>query len=150
MPENNRKISESVENLFSKDNNQSYESLKLLLSESEKSNGVYKHFDTFSHMIDDANSYIRTRGLLLICTNAKWDDENRLDAIIDGCLSHILDEKPITSRQFIKALPEVAKHKPSLAPAIRNALMSADTGIYPDTMKSLVAKDIAAALKKIG
>ena len=83
--ENNRKISESVENLFSKDNNQSYESIKLLLSESEISNGVYKHFDTFSHMIDDANS-TSGQGTSADCANAKWDDENR-PTIIDGCLS---------------------------------------------------------------
>jgi len=142
-------ISEAVNALFSKDNNLAYEALKQLLTESEKTNGVYEHFDTFTQMKEDDNSYFRTRGLLLISTNARWDAENKLDTVIDRCLLHILDEKPITSRQFIKTLPEMAKYKPALTAVIKTTLQNADTGIYPDTMRPLVSKDIADALKKI-
>ncbi len=64
-------ILEAVNALFSRDNNLAYDALKQLLDESEKTNGVYEHFDTFVKMIEDDNSYLRTRGLLLISANAK-------------------------------------------------------------------------------
>lgn len=143
-------ILEAVNALFSRDNNLAYDALKQLLDESEKTNGVYEHFDTFVKMIEDDNSYLRTRGLLLISANAKWDAENKLDTVLGRCLLHILDEKPITSRQFIKTLPDIAEHKPNLAAEIKKALNDADTSVYPDTMRPLVDKDIAKALKSIG
>lgn len=39
--------------------------------------------DKFAEMIENSNSYIRTRGIILISVNAKWDIENKIDEIID-------------------------------------------------------------------
>ncbi len=142
-------IKELVENLYSKDSKFAYENLKLLLLESERSNSVYKYFDRFFLMLEDKNSYIRSRGIILISANVKWDRENKIEKIIDGYLKHIMDEKPITARQCIKVLPDIAKYKPDLVGPIRKALMKANTEIYPDTMKSLVYKDILSALEQI-
>ena len=142
-------IKELVENLYSKDNKFAYENLKLLLSDSERSNSVYKYFDRFSLMLEDKNSYIRSRGIILISANAKWDKENKIEKIIDGYLKHIMDEKPITARQCIKVLPDIVKYKPDLVGPIREALMKANKEIYPDTMKSLVYKEIISTLEQI-
>ncbi|HII94593.1 MAG TPA: SufBD protein [Candidatus Methanofastidiosum sp.] len=142
-------IKNLVENLYSKDNKFAYENLKLLLTESERSNSVYNYFDRFTDMIEDKNSYIRSRGIILISANAKWDKENKIEKIIDGYLKHIMDEKPITARQCIKVLPDIAKYKPNLVGPIREALIKANAGIYPDTMKSLIYKDIASTLEQI-
>lgn len=35
-----------------------------------------------AELIEDSNSYIRTRGIVLISVNAKWDTENKIDQII--------------------------------------------------------------------
>ena len=144
-----KNISDLIKTLYSKDNNIAYKCLKLLELESEHSNAVYEFFDTFVEMIDDNNSYIRTRGLILISANAKWDIENKIDEIIDNYLKHILDVKPITARQCIKALPNIAKYKKDLVPCIRKALLKADTEIYKNSMQTLVYKDIRSALQKI-
>ena len=34
-----------------------------------------------AEMLDSDNPYIRTRGLLLISANAKWDSDNKIDEI---------------------------------------------------------------------
>ncbi|MEA4827187.1 MAG: SufBD protein [Clostridium sp.] len=142
-------IAELIERLYSKDATNAYEALQLLETESEKSNAVYKFFDRFAELIEDSNSYRRIRGFRLIAANAKWDIEYKIDEIIDEYLKHILDEKPITSRQCIKVLPNIAKYKPELVECIIEALKKADTEIYKDSMQPLVYKDIMSALKKI-
>jgi hypothetical protein len=142
-------VTELIERLYSKDEKAAYEALQLLETESEKSNDVYKFFDRFVELIEDRNSYRRTRGLILIAANAKWDTEYKIDEIIDEYLKHILDEKPITSRQCIKVLPNIAKYKPELVDCIIEALRKADTKIYKDSMQPLVYKDIMSVLKKI-
>lgn len=140
---------EMMEKLMDTDVNTAYQALKELAAASEKSDVVYGYMNIFSKMIFHKNSYIRTRGLILIAANAKWDTDNIIDEIIDEYLKHILDPKPITSRQCIKSLPQIAKYKPGLKEDIIIALEKADTSIYPDTMQPLVYKDITAALKEI-
>lgn len=142
-------VSELIEKLYSKDNKVAYQALQILESESEKSNVVYKYFDRFAEMIENGNSYIRTRGIVLISVNAKWDVENKIDEIIDDYLKHILDEKPITARQCIKALPGIAKYKSDLVECIRETLLKADVTRYDDSMQTLIYKDISSSLKEI-
>ena len=89
----NMDISELVAGLFNKDDKAAYKCLKELVSLSEQDNVVYQFFDTFTDMIDNDNSYIRTRGLLLISANAKWDTDYKIDEIIDKYLCHIMDDK---------------------------------------------------------
>jgi len=145
----NGNISSLIERLSSKDPNDAYQALLNLLEESKLSPSVYKFFGTFVPMINDSNSYIRTRGLLLIAANAKWDTDNRIDGILDEYMKHIVDEKPITARQVIKALAKVAFYKPALAAQIKEALRNADTSSYNGNMRPLVDKDIATALQEI-
>lgn len=142
-------ISELVNGLLDKNDKAAYKCLKALQSASEQDNSVYQFFDTFADMIDSENSYIRTRGLLLISANAKWDVDYKIDEIIDKYLLHIMDDKPITARQCIKALPNIAKHKPDLAADIVSALHKANPQRYADSMQSLVYGDIRTAIKMI-
>ncbi len=143
-------IEELLDRLSGSDNKAAYAALKTLQAESAQTDMVYQFFDQLAGMITNSNSYIRTRGLLLIAANARWDSENKIDDIIDEYLVHIADEKPITARQCIQILPEIAVYKPLLKKCIREALLNADPSIYPETMEPLVRKDIARALKKIG
>ena len=59
------------------------------------------------------------------------------------------DVNPITTRQCVAALPEVAEAKPELIPRIQAALKQADLSGYPDSMQPLILKDIVAALQRI-
>lgn len=120
-----------------------------LLGTSAKSDEVYGYMDDFFAMMNDGNSNIRVRALGLICANAKWDGQKKIDGRIDEILSHITDEKPIAARQFINLLPELAAEKPELKTVILDALKNADFSVYPDGMSALAAKDAASAAEKI-
>ena len=142
-------IAETFELLFDKNNNVAYKALQDLQKESEETDCVYPYMDRLSDMLDNDNSYIRTRGLILLAYNAKWDKDYKIDEVIDKYLKHITDVKPITARQCIKLLPIIAKCKPELKNDILSALHKANTFVYDDSMQSLVYKDIQKALKKI-
>ena len=142
-------IAETFELLFDKNNNVAYKALQDLQKESEETDCVYPYMDRLSDMLDNDNSYIRTRGLILLSYNAKWDKDYKIDEVIDKYLKHITDVKPITARQCIKLLPIIAKCKPELKNDILSALHKANTFVYDDSMQSLVYKDIQKALKEI-
>lgn len=146
MPVN---IAETFELLFDKNNNVAYKALQELQKESEKTNAVYVYMDRLGDMLDSDNSYIRTRGLVLLAYNARWDIDNKIDEIIDEYLKHITDVKPIMARQCIKLLPMVAREKPELRNDICSALQKADISFYDDSMQTLVYKDIQKVLKEI-
>ena len=142
-------IQELVQGLRDKNNENAYECLKKLQSESLNSDIVYSYFDTFTEMLDDSNPYVRTRGFLLIAANAQWDKDCKLGEIIDKLLEHIMDDKPIAARQCIQALPLIAKHKPALKGPIVNALHKADPQKYKESMQKLILKDITKSLELI-
>ena len=94
---------------------------------------------------------MRNRALHILAANARWDEENRMDAILPGFLSHITDDKPITVRQRVQALAELGAAKPQYIPEILRSLESADLSKYKGSMRPLIERDIAAtidALKK--
>ena len=142
-------IAELIELLFSKNATIGCGAMKELIAVAEESNCVYPYMDQFIGMLDSDNSYIRTRGLLLIAANAKWDMDYKIDEIIDEYLRHVNDSKPITARQLIQVLPKLAKDKPELKDDILKALLRANTERYASSMRPLVEKDIRNALEKI-
>ena len=64
------------------------------------------------------------------------------DGILSDFLTHIVDEKPITARQCVKALAQVGLAKPQYIPRIVSALRCADLSKYKDSMRPLIEKDI--------
>lgn len=138
-----------INSLFDKNNTVACGAMKTLDEFSEQSDEVYRYMDTFTEMLKSGNSYVRNRGLILIAANAKWDMDFKIDEIIDDYLKHITDPKPITARQCIASLPKIAKSKPDLRADILKALKSADVSHYPDSMRSLVFKDIQNAMREV-
>lgn len=142
-------MEELIQNLYNPDNKIAYNTLKELEKLSKENSNVYKYFDTFVEMLDDENSYIRTRGIILISNNAKWDSENRINNIIDKFLVHIEDDKPITSRQCIKSLENIVKYKKELLATIKERLLKINYLKYDNSMQSLIFKDVEEILKLI-
>ncbi|MCP8657399.1 SufBD protein [Clostridioides difficile] len=138
-----------INKLYSKNHNEAYKTFLFLENESLKSNITYCFFDSFLEMIDNENSYIRTRGLLLISANAQWDIDNKIEINIDSILSHIVDKKPSVSRMFIKSIPNITKYKKNLIHRIKMELSNADISIYNNNKKPLVEKDINDTLSNL-
>lgn len=120
-----------------------------LAAESRESDRYVPYLDDFAALLHYKNSLVRNRAISILAANARWDRENRYDVLMDDFLSHVTDEKPITARQCIQALPEIAAAKPSLIPRIRAVLENADLSGYRDSMQPLILKDIVSALQKI-
>ena len=138
-----------IENLYNLDNTIAYSCLKELEKISYSSKEVYKYFDKFVEMLDNKSSYIRTRGIVLISSNAKWDIDNKINLIINKFLEHIEDEKAITSRQCIKSLENIIKYKNELIPIIKNKLLKLNYLKYEESMQSLIFKDVEKILDLI-
>ena len=135
--------------LTGKDAKAAYALALQITEESRVSDAWYSHFDEFAALLSHKNSLVRNRAISILAANARWDREGKFDALLDEFLSHVTDVKPITVRQCVAALPEIAEAKPELAPRIRATLERADLSGYLDSMQPLVLKDIMATLEKI-
>lgn len=142
-------VQDLVENLRAKDNQIAYTSLKALTAISANSDAVYPYFDCFIEMLGDASSYVRARGIVLIAANVQWDADHKTEAVISEYLRHIADERPITARQCIQALPVIVRHKPHLSDSICAALQGAEPHMYSSSMQPLIREDIREALRTI-
>ena len=135
--------------LTDKDNNRAYHAMEFLRKESRRWDSCYPFLEPMALLLEHKNSFVRSRAIALIAANAHWDTEDKIDVLLEGLLCHVTDEKPVTARQCIQALPELAAAKPELAGRIRAALLSADVSGYRDSMRPLIETDIMAALKTI-
>ena len=118
-----------------------------IISESQETDEWYEYFDDFASLLDHPKSLVRNRVLHILAANAQWDEENRFDAILSDFLTHITDEKPITTRQCVKALAQVGSAKPQYIPMILSCLESAELSKYKDSMRPLIEKDIAETVQ---
>lgn len=142
-------MDEWVALLFEKDANKAYQAMKILEQKSQESSQVYVYIDYFINMLESEHSYIRTRGLILVAANAKWDSDGKIDEIVDDYAKYIVDEKPITARKCLQTLPLLVKAKPYLKHKILHMLETADLSKYNDTMLPLLYKDICKIVKEI-
>ena len=120
-----------------------------IISESRETDTWYQYFNDFAGLLSHPKSLVRNRALYILAANAQWDEENRFDSVLPDFLAHIMDEKPITARQCIKALAQVGRAKPQYIPAILAALHDADLSKYKDSMRPLIEKDIAETEKML-
>lgn len=138
-----------IARLTGKDAKTAYAFAQQITEESRASDAWYPCFDRFAALLRHKNSLVRSRAISILAANARWDEEGKFDALLEEFLSHVTDEKPITARQCAASLPEIAETKPTLIPRIRAYLERADISGYPDSMRPLLQKDIAAVLDKI-
>ncbi|MDQ0363117.1 hypothetical protein [Breznakia pachnodae] len=144
----NNNVQELVAKLNQNDQMEAYHALKELLKISQDSIEVYNYLDTFrSFLRDEKNSYVRSRGFLLIVENARWDKANKINGFVSELLDAIEDEKPTATRQHIQSLSTLIKYKPEFQSLIEERLESIDYNKYADTMKGLVQKDVNNILK---
>ena len=113
-----------------------------IISESWETDTWYEYFFDFAALLNHPKSLVRNRALYILAANAQWDEENRFDSVLPDFLAHIMDEKPITARQCVKALAQVGQAKPQYIPRILSTLREADLSKYTGSMRPLIEKDI--------
>lgn len=139
-----------IARLTGKDAKDAYAFAQQITAESRDTDTWYPYFDQFAELLRHKNSLVRNRAISILTANARWDTAGKFDTLLDEFLSHVTDAKPITARQCIATLPELAAAKPEFIPKIQSALQQADLSGYPDSMQPLVLKDIAAVPQTIG
>lgn len=128
--------------LYDKDTSQAFENLKELEQLSENSNELYPYLTIFFEMISSEKYAIRVRGFRLLCKQAKWDTENRINNNLESALAILNDDKPTAVRQALAALQDVALYKKELREIIKEKISSIDCFRYKDSMQGLITKDI--------
>ena len=135
--------------LTNKNDKVAYEYAKNISVESSKSNKYLKMIPIFATMLEDESSYVRTRGFMLICSQARWADRDQIKDIYDRMSTLLYDSKPTVVRQCLKALQEVVLFRPELSKTIKKSINKIDINSYKDSMSSLIQKDIDELMKMI-
>lgn len=142
-------ISDCIARLTSKDSADACAWANQIAEESRENSRWAPYLTEFAALLRHKNSLVRNRAISILAANARWMEADQLDALMDEFLRHITDEKPITARQCIQALPEIAAARSRLIPRIRQALEYADLTGFRDSMRPLILKDIAAVLEQL-
>jgi hypothetical protein len=132
-----------------KDDSLRYRAFLLLQSRSAISPDVYCYWEVFRRKLESDNSYQRSIGAMLIAANTKWDTKGKMDEALDTYLSLLNDEKPITIRQTISSLGEIASCKPELGCKIAERLIALDINEIRESMRKSVLLDITGTLFEI-
>lgn len=128
--------------LTDKNDKVAYEYMKLIDVESAKSDKYLNMIPVFASMLENKSSYIRTRGFILICSQARWANDNQIKDVFNKMIPLLNDEKPTVVRQCLKALHEVLLYRPELSKDIKKAVNKIDLSIYKDSMFPFIKKDI--------
>ena len=136
-----------IEALQDKDDKKAYALSKEIIAKSVTSDEYYSFFDEFTGLLTAKSSYVRTRGFVLCCAQARWDEEGRLAEAIPDMLALLHDEKPTVVRQCLGALREVILYRPELHEVIKSEVEKLDVAKYKDSMSPLIKKDAYELLK---
>ena len=140
-------MNDIIETLQDKDDKKAYALSKDIGAISSASDEYYSAFDGFAELLDNKKSYVRTRGFLLCCAQARWDEKGKLQKVLPNMLRLLHDDKPTVVRQCLSALHEVALYRPELCGVIKKELETIDLLKYKESMVPLIQKDIEELLK---
>jgi len=140
-------LSSKIAMLYDEGSPAAYKNLQELEALSDMEDTLYPYFDVFLAMLESEKYTIRVRGFRLLCKQAKWDTENKINREIDAVLKAVDDEKPTAIRQKLKALEDVARYKKALHGKIKDKALSFNSLPFKDTMHSLIQKDVQSLLQ---
>ncbi|MGN1399798.1 MAG: hypothetical protein ACI4WG_07370 [Erysipelotrichaceae bacterium] len=136
-----------IDRLQDKDDKKAYHLAKQIIIASAAGDEYYPYFADFLSMIKAESSYVRTRGFILCCAQARWDNQGKLENALDEMLVLLHDKKPTVVRQCLAALCEVVLFIPELSDKVKKEVDQIDLTAYKDTMTPLIKKDIAELRK---
>lgn len=142
-------MKEKIKKLYNEDNNSAYKTLLELEIIATESNELYNYFNEFLKMLNNEKTFIRVRGFRLICSLAKWDNENKINKNIDIILKELEDEKGTSVRQCLEKLNLILMHKIELTDIIENKVRNLELSKYKESMQFLIKKDIDYILKHL-
>ncbi len=142
-------MKEKLENLYNADNNSAYKTLLELETITTESNVLYNYFNNLLEMLNSEKTFIRVRSFRLICSLAKWDNENKINKNIDMILKELDDDKGTSVRQCLQKLNLILMYKIELTEIIEKKIKNIDLSKYKESMQSLIKKDIDYILEHL-
>jgi hypothetical protein len=140
-------ISDKIKLLYDKDSTVTYANLLELEEISEYENMLYPYLSEFVSMLKSEKYSIRVRGFRLLCKQAKWDVDDKINEVITEILFALDDEKPTAVRQALQYLTYIVMYKKELIGIIKEAALSIDCSRFKDTIRPLIEKDIQTLIK---
>ena len=140
---------EIIKKLIDKDDKQAYEYAKKIGIESAKTDKYLDMIPDFTEMLQNKNSFIRTRFFILICNQARWANDGQIKDVYKQMGPLLNDSKPTVVRQCLNALREVVLFRPEMRNDIRKTIAKIDLNTYKDSMVPLIKKDIDKLIKDI-
>ena len=101
----------------------------------------------FADMLEDKSSYVRARGFILMCNQARWAKDGQIADVFDRMRVLLYDSKPTVVRQCLLALHEVVLYRSEMAEMIIDAVNHIDVSKYKESMSPLIKKDIDELMK---
>ena len=123
-------MNELICGIKNKNNKEAYEYVKEIIAQSADCNKYLNNIPDFLALLDDGNSYVRTRAFCLISAQAKWADNGELENAFSKMKKLLNDEKPTVVRQCLAALHEVLYYRPEMKEPVKEALKDIDLSIY--------------------
>lgn len=142
-------IASLVDWLSEKDDVIRYNAFTLLLERSKIQSDVYPYWDIFKAKMKSENSYQRTIGIQLLVENVRWDTQRNMDSVLPESVALLHVEKPITIRQYIKALHVLVCINSEYDDLIASKLMEFDLSSVRETMRKSIALDMIGVLAAI-
>lgn len=142
-------MKEKLENLYNADNNSAYKTLLELETITTESIVLYNYFNNLLEMLNSEKTFIRVRSFRLICSLAKWDNENKINKNIDMILKELDDDKGTSVRQCLQKLNLILMYKIELTEIIEKKIKNIDLSKYKESMQSLIKKDIDYILEHL-
>ena len=127
-------MNEIILKLRDKDDKAAYEYSKLLGAESAQSDKYLPMIPQFADMLEDKSSYVRVRGFILICNQARWAKDGQIADVFDRMRVLLYDSKPTVVRQCLLALHEVVLYRSEMAEMIIDAVNHIDVSKYKESM----------------
>ena len=59
-----------------------------IIAESRETDEWYEYFEAFASLLNHPKSLVRNRALCILAANARWDAQDRFDAIFKSSHSH--------------------------------------------------------------
>ena len=125
-----------------KNDDAAYAEAKRIAAASEFSDEYCRYIPEFVEMLSHKKSYMRSRAMILICSQARWDESGAIAEYLPQILKLLHDEKPTVVRQSLNALKEIAVFRPELCKVIMEELEKINLSKYRESMAGLIQKDI--------
>jgi hypothetical protein len=142
-------IAQLVKLLNEKNDDIRYPALLILQKRSEKHPDIYPYWPVFTAKMDDANSFQRNIGIMMIAANIKWDEAQQFTAAFPHYIGHCTDEKFITCRVTLQSIPQWVAYRPDLLQETAAKLMAIDVSKFKESQTKLILIDIMNALLAI-